>query len=184
MIRHRLRLKSALTACVVWWGFVLLHMALAPSAVAKSSTSPSGVTAPAVVITPQAFQQVIAGYRGDILIVNVWATWCVPCLREIPDLLALQSQFAAQGVRLLGVAVDEPSPGAADVEQFRKRYFPEFLTYARSGPDLDELTRILDPTWNEVVPTTYILGRDGKIKHRIQGKKSLEQFRAAVQAVL
>jgi peroxiredoxin len=87
-------------------------------------------------------------------------------------------------VQLLGVAVDDPSPQAIEVERFRQRYFPEFVTYARSGLDLDELTRVIDPTWNEVVPTTYILDREGAIKHRIQGKKSLEQFRAVLQTLL
>lgn len=134
--------------------------------------------------TPAQFRAILDAHQGKVLIVNVWATWCVPCLREIPDLLALQAEFADRGVMLIGVAVDEPSPGAADVEQFRKRYFPTFLTYARSGADIDELTRIFDPAWNEVVPTTYLFGRDGKIKQRIQGKRSLEQFRVALQTVL
>jgi hypothetical protein len=80
--------------------------------------------------------------------------------------------------------VDEPTPGAAEVERFRQRYFPQFLTYARQGPDLDELTRVIDPAWNEVVPTTYVIGRDGQIIQRIQGKRTLEQFRALLQQVL
>jgi thiol-disulfide isomerase/thioredoxin len=134
--------------------------------------------------SPAQFRATLDAYQGKVLIVNVWATWCVPCLREIPDLLTLQAEFSAQGVVLIGVAVDEPSPGALDVERYRKRYFPTFRTYARSGSDLDELTRVLDPAWNEVVPTTYLVGRDGQIKRRIQGKRSLEQFRVALQAVL
>lgn len=139
---------------------------------------------PASTLSTAAFKSELDKYKGRVLVVNVWATWCVPCLREIPDLLTLQRDYADQGVALMGIAVDEPTPGAAEVERFRQRYFPQFLTYARQGPDLDELTRVIDPAWNEVVPTTYVIGRDGQIIQRIQGKRTLEQFRALLQQAL
>jgi thiol-disulfide isomerase/thioredoxin len=171
-----------------WLSVWLLGLAglvsLSPVADAKTRVAVADSTPPAKMVTAKEFKQIIANSKGDILIVNVWATWCVPCLREIPDLLTLEAEFKAHGVQLLGVAVDDPSPQASEVERFRTRYFPKFLTYARSGLDLDELTRVIDPTWNEVVPTTYILDREGAIKHRIQGKQSLEQFRAVLQTLL
>jgi glutathione peroxidase-family protein len=70
------------------------------------------------------------------------------------------------------------------VEQFRKKYFPAFVTFARNGPQMDELASVIDPAWNEVVPTTYILDRQGKIVARLQGKKSLGEFREAVRKAL
>ncbi|MFM7396289.1 MAG: TlpA family protein disulfide reductase [Gammaproteobacteria bacterium] len=74
--------------------------------------------------------------------------------------------------------------GAADVERFRKKYFPEFFTYARQGSEIDELASVIDPSWNEVVPTTYLINREGKVVARIQGKKSADEFRAALQKLL
>lgn len=148
------------------------------------SIAQSGSVSPALPIDAAEFQKVLQRHRGKVLVVNFWATWCVPCLREVPDLLALQAEHATQGVLLIGVAVDEPSPQAVEVERFRARYFPQFLTYARKGPDIDELAAVIDPAWNEVVPTTYIIGRDGKVKQRIQGKRTLEQFRLALQTAL
>lgn len=130
------------------------------------------------------FRGALQKQQGKVLVVNFWATWCVPCLREVPDLLKLEAEFASRGVRLIGVAVDDPSPGAAQVEQFRRKYFPAFLTYARTGPEMDELASVIDPAWNEVVPTTYIIDRRGKAVTRIQGKKSLEEFRAALEKAL
>jgi len=105
-------------------------------------------------------------------------------LREVPDLLKLESEFGSRGVKLIGVAVDDPAPQAAQVEQFRRKYFPAFLTYARVGPEMDELASVIDPAWNEVVPTTYIIDRRGKAVARIQGKKSLDEFRAALENAL
>lgn len=139
---------------------------------------------PAKPIAAAEFRSILQAEQGKVLVVNFWATWCVPCLREVPDLLKLEAEFASRGVKLLGVAVDDPSPGATQVEQFRKKYFPTFLTYARIGPEMDELASVIDPAWNEVVPTTYILDRRGKPLARIQGKKSLEEFRLALQKAL
>lgn len=135
---------------------------------------------PAKAVSAEEFRAILQKERGQVLILNFWATWCVPCLREVPDLLALESEMKRQGVKLIGVAVDDPSPGAVQVDRFRQKYFPTFVTYARQGMEMDELASVVDPAWNEVVPTTYILNRQGKVVARIQGKKSREEFRAAI----
>lgn len=146
--------------------------------------APVWADTPAKPVSAAEFREVLQQHQGKVLVVNLWATWCVPCLREVPDLLKLEMELAGRGVKLIGVAVDDPSPGAAQVEQFRRKYFPAFLTYARKGPEMDELASVIDPAWNEVVPTTYIVDRKGKAVVRIQGKKSLEEFRAAVAKAL
>jgi thiol-disulfide isomerase/thioredoxin len=139
---------------------------------------------PAKVTDAAGFKAALQTERGSVLIVNLWATWCVPCLREVPDLLALTREFENKGVKLFGVSVDDPSPGAVVVERFRKTYFPAFVTFARSGPQMDELASVIDPAWNEVVPTTYIVDRQGKPVARLQGKKSLAEFREALRKAL
>lgn len=145
---------------------------------------PAHADVPAKPVSAAEFGSLLQKERGKIVILNLWATWCVPCLREIPDLLALESQMKLEGVKLIGVAVDDPSPGAVQVDRFRQKYFPKFVTYARQGADMDELASVVDPAWNEVVPTTYILDRQGKVVVRIQGKKSREEFRAAIAKAL
>jgi len=148
------------------------------------SATASMADTPARAIDGPGFKAALQAERGSVLVVNLWATWCTPCLREVPDLLTLADEFESKGVKLIGVSVDDPSPGAAVVEQFRKKYFPAFVTFARNGPQMDELASVIDPSWNEVVPTTYILDRQGKVVKRIQGKKSLAEFREAVRKAL
>jgi thiol-disulfide isomerase/thioredoxin len=152
-------------------------LALAVGGVVQAAT-------PAQPVTAAQFKALLDKERGRVLVVNLWATWCAPCLREIPDLIRLEAELGPQRVRLIGVAVDDPTPGARQVEQFRLQYFPEFRTYARSEGELDELASVIDPAWNEVVPTTYVIDRNGKVHTRIQGKKSLEEFKAAALAAL
>lgn len=147
-----------------------------------ASSAPDAAT-PVRTINPEGLKKVLEDERGNIVVVNLWATWCAPCLVEIPDLMRLESDLADMKVKLIGIAVDEPRGTTTQIENMRKRYFPEFLTYARDNTEVDYLVSVIDPAWNEVVPTTYILGRDGKLITRIQGKKSLDEFRAAVKAV-
>ena len=51
-------------------------------------------------------------------------------------------------------------------------------------PDMDTVVSVVDPAWNEILPTTYLIGRDGQVARRIQGRKSLEEFRALVLELL
>ena len=138
---------------------------------------------PTRTVTPEEFGREIAALRGQVVMLNVWATWCVPCLKEIPDLLTVGDELAPRGFVLLGLAVDEPAD-AGRVEEFRQKYFADFRTLLRGSTDMDATVSVVDAAWNEIVPTTYLIARDGKISARLQGKKSLSEFRAAALEAL
>ena len=88
-----------------------------------------------------------------------------------------------KGLALLGLSVDEPQD-AARVETFRQKYFAAFRSLVRTTSNMYDAVAPLDASWNEIVPTTYILGRDGKILARVQGKKTQQEFRAAALEAL
>lgn len=134
-------------------------------------------------VTPETLQQELTALRGRVVMLNVWATWCVPCLKEIPDLLRVEAELADEGLTLLGLSIDD-SADAATVEAFRQKYFAGLRTLIRGTGDSDALLGVIDPAWNEVVPTTYLIGRDGRILTRIQGRKTLEQFRDIARTAL
>ena len=129
------------------------------------------------------FATALAAQRDNIVIVNLWATWCVPCLKEIPDLVRLEAELADRGVTLVPVSMDDPADFAF-VDAFRRQHFPGFSSYLRATPDMDTLVSVVDFAWNEVLPTTYIIDRQGNVARRIQGKQAYEDFYAAVAALL
>ncbi|MGE0583035.1 MAG: TlpA family protein disulfide reductase [Steroidobacteraceae bacterium] len=161
------------------------------AAVGALLASPAGAVAPATDATPAAIPTVdAAGLRrlldarhGKVVVLNLWATWCAPCLREIPDLVRLEKEFGPRGVALVGVSMDEPGDGAR-VAAFHAKYFPAFPTWLRTERELDAIASVVDPAWNEVLPTTYLLGRDGKVARRVQGAKTHEEFRALIAGIL
>lgn len=122
--------------------------------------------------------------RGRVVILNLWATWCVSCLREIPDLVGVAGEFARDGVVLLGVAMDEPRDLESLVKPFHAKYFPAFATLMRREAEMDTMVSVVDPAWNEVMPTTYILDRRGRVLVRLQGQQTPDELRARVRAAL
>ncbi len=159
--------------------------ATASAADAPTAAKPAPVAVPATqLVDPAGLSKLLAERRGRVVVLNLWATWCVPCLREIPDLVALENEFAARGLVLVGLGMDDPGALATQVEPFRKKNFPAFRTWLRSEPDMDALVSVVDPAWNEILPTTYLIGRDGRLLKKIQGKRTLEQFRELILPAL
>lgn len=128
-------------------------------------------------------RELLAAHRAKVVLVNFWATWCVPCLREIPDLQRLERELDARGFALVTISMDEPGD-IARVEAFRAGHFPQLATALRTTPDMDAIASVLDPAWNEILPTSWLVGRDGKVIRRVQGRRSYEEFRALVEKAL
>lgn len=122
--------------------------------------------------------------RGRVVVLNLWATWCTSCLREIPDLVSLEQELGGKGLTVIGVAMDQPGDLDALVRPYHAKYFPAFRSYLRSESDMDVVASVVDPAWNEVLPTTYLIDRDGKVVERLQGRLTLPEFRERAERAL
>ena len=132
----------------------------------------------------RAFAAELEQRRGNVLLVNFWATWCRPCLEEIPALMELEAELGERGFELVAVSLDDA--GAADtvIGPFLDKWFPDFETYLSVEGDMDTMVGVIDPYWNEVLPTSYVIAPDGSMAKRIQGGSSAEEFAAAIAPFL
>ena len=121
---------------------------------------------------------------GRMILVNFWATWCRPCLEEIPTLMQLETELQDQGFSLVAVSLDESDNDDAYIKQFMEKRFPGFSSYRSLEPYKDSMVSVIDPAWNEILPTTYLLSRDGSVAKRIQGALSHEQFAQEIVKLL
>ena len=105
-------------------------------------------------------EQSLAGYRGRVVVLNFWATWCEPCKKEMPDLSAIQNDYAALGVQVIGATADEAADGAK-VLKFTREFKVNFPVWV--GAKTEDMERF---GVGSVLPATVIIDREGKIVWR------------------
>ena len=98
----------------------------------------------------------LASLRGDVVVLNVWATWCKPCLHEIPALKRLHAQYADSGLRVLGVSVDRDRDAA---KRFAREHAMPWVNLHDSD---DRLRRIF--AFSKGVPKTILIDRTGTVR--------------------
>jgi peroxiredoxin len=102
----------------------------------------------------------LANYKGDIVLLNVWATWCLPCRTEMPSIQALHDRYAARGLKVVAVSVDNPGTEEA-IRKFRDQYGLTFeILHDASG-------KIRSDYQTTGVPETFVIGRDGVIRKKV-----------------
>ena len=116
-----------------------------------------------------------AALAGKVVVVNFWATWCVPCIQEIPGFNKLHKDLGAQGVAVLGIAMDEE--GAARVQPFLKKHPMEYPVGL--GADALNQQYKLDE-----LPVTLIFDRAGKQVKRFEGFTAEADLLSAVKQAL
>lgn len=118
----------------------------------------------------------LASFRGKIILLNFWATWCHPCKEEIPDLIALQNQYK-NDIVVLGFSIDDKP---ADLREYAAKYQMNYPVLVGAGHE--NVQEAYGPMWG--VPVTVIIGRDGKIAKKQSGIRSLEQFDREIKRLL
>jgi len=119
----------------------------------------------------------LSSYRGKVVILNFWATWCPPCRAEMPSMETLYQRFNAQGLEILAVDIGE---SASTVQQFVRSAAYTFPVL------LDSANRVSSIYGIKAIPTTYIIDREGKRIGRVIGGITWDNQRviAAIDALL
>ena len=112
----------------------------------------------------------ISEWQGKILIINFWATWCPPCLKEIPEFIELQSEYAEQNVQFIGIAIDKPHL-VDDYLSFIDINYPILIAETEGG----RLSHKLGNTF-DAIPYTIIVNQQSQIIFRHPGELSKQKL--------
>lgn len=104
----------------------------------------------------------LENYRGEVVMINIWATWCKPCRVEMPTIEQLHKAYAPKGLKILAVSVDEPG-AEANIRDFVKQYGLTFQILYDSKAAIAEAYHTVG------YPETIIIGRDGIIRKELMG---------------
>jgi peroxiredoxin len=119
----------------------------------------------------------LSRYKGEVIVLDFWATWCAPCRIEIPNFVELYDKYRSRGFVVLGISVDDPvsalKPFAVDLEM----NYPVLV-----GADRDDVKDAFGPPVG--FPTSFIIDRDGKICTSHTGFATKEQFEQEILALL
>ncbi|MCM2282665.1 MAG: TlpA family protein disulfide reductase [Bdellovibrionaceae bacterium] len=134
-------------------------------------------------ITAQALLAKVREPGASLSVINVWATWCEPCRREMPGFVRLQDR---KDIRVLMVSADDPATDPADdaiVDSFLAEQNVNFETY-RVQESATEFMRQLQPSWSGSLPATFFYKQDGRLHSFYLGELSEETLRQKVEGGL
>lgn len=140
------------------------------------AATPAGRVLPRLELPDLSGKFVPLARPGELTVINFWATWCPPCLEEIPELVRLHKRWRERGVRLIGVAVDSGEP--ADVGKFARAH------------DIGYPVLMAGRDWVRAhfgiigIPVTLVIDQDRKVRVRLVGPQTAADFVRAVQPLV
>lgn len=151
---------------------------LAPSVAEREAAKLAGQQIDLTLKDLSGVDQSLAALKGRIVVLNFWATYCIPCRKEMPDLAAIQNEFAALGVQVIGVNTDD-AEDRNKVLQFVRETKVNFPIWV--GGSMEHMVRFGLGT---ALPGTVVLGRDGRVAKIISGVVDQARLRKEIEALL
>jgi peroxiredoxin len=118
----------------------------------------------------------LSDYRGKVVLLNFWATWCKPCKVELPDVIGLQDDYGVNGLQVLGISVDD---NGAEV-------LPPFIVKWKINYPILLGTREVGESYGGIagIPTTFLIDKKGKIVTNFVGARTRQDFESQIKKLL
>ena len=129
-------------------------------------------------LLPAALQE----HKGQTILVNFWATWCIPCREEFPDLAQLYRERHKDGLSIISISIDSPENESA-AAAFLEEHNTPFPGYIANAEKLRELLKAMDPDWTGAIPATFIFNTQGQEVYSHVGKLSYQEMATQLDKV-
>jgi thiol-disulfide isomerase/thioredoxin len=135
------------------------------------------------IIDAQGYQQLLANYKGQPLLVTFWATWCEPCRDEYPMLNEFAKEYGPKGLKVLGISLDQDGDLIL-MRRFLARYKPVFPNYRKVKGNEQAFANGVMPGWNGSIPASFFYAKDGTQIGHLVGSGDQETYDAAIRTLL
>jgi len=139
---------------------------------------------PFSVVDGDEVRRAVVAYRGQVVMLNVWATWCEPCRKEFPAIVSLDSIYRNRGLRVLTVSVDEPEDVGEKVRPFIRRMRAQFPVWIKGPGDPMRFMARVDSALTGALPQTIIYDRNGNRAHVLTGEQTLISLRSIIDPLI
>ena len=121
--------------------------------------------------------QSLSQWKGKTLVVNFWATWCAPCVQEMPELSALQNEISEKNIQIIGIGIDS----SANIAEFSEKYKISYPLYVAGM----EGSQLLAQFGNQAggLPFTIVFSKDGTVRKTYLGRLKMDELRAALGSI-
>jgi thiol-disulfide isomerase/thioredoxin len=134
-----------------------------------------------VVADEAGYRKAIAAHKGKVVLVEFWATWCVPCREEMPELVKLERKLRARGLDVIMISVDDPGDDARAAKVLKDTTMP-VPGFLRNVPDDDKFCVSVDPGWaSGAVPAIFLYNRSGQKTRAFIGATPMKTVEAALE---
>jgi peroxiredoxin len=165
---------------------VLLSLVIVPAILNSANAGAAGFSpavgsgpfqlAPAFTLADLSGHKIdLAAYRGKAVLLNFWATWCAPCREETPEFIRLQNEYRSQGLRVIGISLDDDSK---PVLEFYRRFKMNYPVAVGDAALAERYGGIFG------LPVTFVIGCDGRIQAKYSGKVDIPRVEQELRQLL
>lgn len=129
-------------------------------------------------------KQMIRSDSGNVVLVNAWASWCKPCLDEMPGLLKARRLYRGKAFRFILISADDPGNVETKARSALKKFGVDFTSYAIADSTQDAFITGMSEAWNGALPATFLYDRRGRLAEMKVGQRTYRQLREAVARLL
>lgn len=122
--------------------------------------------------------------KGKVTVLNIWATWCPPCIHEMPDLVTFYNETDRESVAFISLSIDDVVELDGAIPEFQREHEMPFPIYVLNERDIEGIEKALRGSFGGALPTTYIYDRDGEIAMSVTGIVTLPQLHKEVEPLL